>query len=262
MRQSMRQSTLRVVTMLTLILAAAVTARAGEGSLSLAPAVIMLRGTAGQSTTQTMKLTNGASKPFSFDLQAQDVVVRDGRRVFVAAGQLPGSIAATAAFTRRSVTLAPGESVRVDVTVTIPPKPSGRAILALFRGTTKMPRGSAGVTASLGMLLTFALADDVLASTTPLDVRPPTSSSNLTVAQQLSNSGTEPFVAIGTLAIIGRNGTLAGRTQAPPRRLLPGERTDIRAEYAGDLAPGHYRALMTYQLAATSVTSSAEFDVR
>ena len=37
---------------------------------------------------------------------------------------------------------------------------------------------------------------------------------------------------------------------------------DVRAEYAGDLAPGHYRALMTYQFAATSVTSAAEFDVR
>jgi len=95
-----------------------------------------------------------------------------------------------------------------------------------------------------------------------VNVHPPTATSNLAVTQQLINSGPEPFVATGMLAIVSGKGILLGRTPVPARRLLPGERTDVRAEYAGDLAPGHYRALMTYQLAATSVTSAAEFDVR
>ncbi|HXH40756.1 MAG TPA: hypothetical protein VNN08_19145 [Thermoanaerobaculia bacterium] len=253
---------MRVLSIMPFLLALAVAAAAGEGSLSIAPAVVMLRGVAGQSTTQTMKLTNTSSRPFSFDLKAQDIIVRDGHRVFVDAGQIPGSIAASASFSRKSVTLAPGESVRVDVTVTIPVKPSSRAVLALFRGTTKLEHGSIGATVSLGTLLTFALSDEVLSSTTALDVHPPTATSNLAVAQQLANSGNEPFVATGMLAIINSGGTLVGRTPIPPRRLLPGERTDVHAEYAGELARGHYRALMTYQLAATSVTSSAEFDVR
>ena len=253
---------MRALTITTLLLAVAMTAAANDGSLSIAPAVVMLRGVPGQSTKQTMKLTNGSTQPFSFDLMAQDVVVRDGRRVFVDGGQLAGSIAATAAFSRKSVTLAPGESVRVDVTVTIPPRPAVRAILALFHGTTKMQRGSVGTTVSLGMLMTFALSDEVRSSATPLTVHPPTATSNLAVTQQLSNSGSEPFVATGMLAIINGKGVLAGRTPVPPHRLLPGERTDVLAEFAGDLAPGHYRALMTYQLAATSVTSTAEFDVR
>ena len=38
----------------------------------------------------------------------------------------------TAAFSRKSVTLAPGESVRVDVTVTIPANPCARGVLADF----------------------------------------------------------------------------------------------------------------------------------
>jgi hypothetical protein len=253
---------MRLVAIATFILALAMTATAGDGALSVSPAVIILRGVAGQSTTQTMKLTNGTSRSFSFDLEAQDIVVRNGQRVFAAAGQLPGSIAATAAFSRKSVTLGPGESVRVQVTVTIPPKPAGRAILALFHGTTKMQRGSFESTVSLAMLLTFALSDDVVSSSTPLNVHPPTASSNLTATQQLVNSGSEPFVATGMLAIIGTGGALAGRTPVPSHRLLPGERTDIRAEFAGDLPPGHYRALMTYQLAATSVTSTTEFDIR
>ncbi len=253
---------MRILSIMTFLLALAMAAVAGEGSLSISPAVVMLRGAAGQSTRQTMKLTNTSSRPFSFDLKAQDIIVRDGHRVFVDAGQLPGSIAASATFSRKSVTLAPGESVRVDITVTIPAKPASRAVLALFRGTTKLERGSVGATVSLGTLLTFALSDDVLSSTTKLDVHPPTATSNLAVAQELANSGNEPFVATGMLAIVNSRGALVGRTPVPSKRLLPGERTDVRAEYAGDLVPGHYRALMTYQLAATSVTSSAEFDVR
>ncbi len=253
---------MRVLSIATFILAVAVTAAAGGGSLSITPAAVILRGTAGQSTTQTMKLTNGSTLPFSFDLKAQDIVVRDGRRVFVEAGQLSGSVAATAAFSRKSVTIGPGESVRVDVTITIPPKPAARAILALFHGTTKLQRGSIGSTVSLGMLMTFALSDDVLSSSTPLDVHPPTATSNLAVTQQLINSGPEPFVATGMLAIVSGRGILLGRTPVPARRLLPGEWTDVRAEYPGELARGHYRALMTYQFAATSVTSAAEFDVR
>jgi hypothetical protein len=251
-----------VLSITTFILALAVTAAANEGSLSVTPAVVILRGVAGQSTTQTMKLTNGSSQPFSFDLVAQDIVVRDGRRVFVYSGRLPGSIAATAVFSRKSVVVGPGESVRIDVTVTIPQKPPARAILALFHGTTRLQHGSVGSTISLGMLMTFALSDDVLSSSTPLAVHAPTATSNLAVGQQLSNAGREPFVATGMLAIVNSKGALLGRTPVPPRRLLPGERTEVRAEYAGDLAPGHYRALMSYQLATTTVTSVAEFEVR
>jgi hypothetical protein len=253
---------MKAASMMTFLLVVAMNVVADEGSLSVSPAVVMLRGTAGQSTKQTMLLTNGGKQPFSFDLAAQDIVVRDGHRVFLEAGQIPGSIAATAVFSKKSVTLAPGESVRVDVTVTIPKAPSVRAILALFRGTTRLSRGAVGATLSLGTLLTFSLSDDVLSSSTPLQVHPPNASSNLAVAQQFTNSGNEPFVVTDMLAIISGSGALVGRTPVPSKRLLPGEKTDVRAEYPGDLARGHYRALMTYQLAATSVTSAAEFDVR
>src|SRR5579884_1161347 len=72
-------------------------------SLSLSPAVVMTKGGYGQSVTQTMVLTNGTSRPMAFDMMAEDAIVRDGKRVFVPAGELPGSIAATAIFSKQSV---------------------------------------------------------------------------------------------------------------------------------------------------------------
>jgi hypothetical protein len=235
---------------------------ATTGTISVSPAVVMLRGTAGQSTTQTLTVTNGSTQPFSFEMQANDVVIDGGQRRFSPAGQLAGSIAGTAAFSQKFVTVAPGDTKQIDVTVTIPANAAARAIVALFRGTNKLEKNGFNMTASVGTLMTFTLSDDVAMEAQPLAVTPPSASANLTIAQQCTNSGHEPIVAKGMLAIVGGSGNLVGKTALPARRLLPGEKTEIRAEYGGDLAPGHYRALVTYDVESKLVTSSAEFDVR
>src|SRR5215470_9389156 len=92
---------------------------ATAGTLSLSPAVVNLLGEPGESTTQRLVLLNATAVPVSFDLAAEDVVVRGGKRVFVPAGEITGSIAATAVFSRKSVTVKPGESAAVDVTMTL-----------------------------------------------------------------------------------------------------------------------------------------------
>jgi hypothetical protein len=251
-----------ILMMLVAGLASAGVLRADE-SMSVSPSVVTLRGEPGQSTKQTLSFTNGASRPLSFEMTAEDAVVRDGKRLFVAAGTLSGSIAATAAFSPKLFTAAPGETVRIDVTITIPQKPAMRAIAVMCHGTTRLGGGPVRMTASVGTLMTFALSGDVIAgAVSPLLVQPPTASSNFTAAQQVSNTGTEPFVATGMLAILDAAGTLAGKQAIPPWRMLPGERTGMHVEYGGDLPAGRYRALVTYDLAGKTLTSSAEFRVR
>ena len=161
------------------------------------------------------------------------------------------------------MTVKPGQSVHIDVTITIPPRPSVRAIAVMCQGTTKLGNGPLRMTASVGTLLTFALTGDVLAATaSALIVQAPTKSSNFSAAQQVSNSGTEPMVATGMLAILNATGTLVGKQEIPSWRMLPGERTDVRVEYGGDLPSGSYRAMVTYDLTDKTLTSSAEFSVR
>lgn len=254
----MRHTFIVIVLMLT-----SLPAFAASGSLSVSPAVVMLQGTPGQSTTQTLTIVNSSDQPFAFDMMAKDAIARNGRRVYVDAGELAGSIAATAVFSRKSVTVAPGERANVTVTVTIPQNPSSRAIVALFHGTTRMKSAGMNATASLGTLMTFALSANATATATPLSVRPPTRTTNLSISQQLVNSGTEPVLARGVLAIINPAGTLVAKQALPARRVLPGENFDVSAEYAGELAAGHYRAFVTYDLQNDkTVTSAAEFDVR
>lgn len=241
----------------------ALTLGAEEGTLSASPAVVMLQGSVGQSTTQTLTVMNASKTVLSFDMVAKDVVVRDGRRVLVDAGELPGSVANTAVFSPKSVTVAPGEKRSVQVTVTIPSDPAARGIVALFHGTTKLQQQGMQVTASLGTLLTFALSENGSAEASPLVVKPPTATSNLSVEQQLSNDGSEPVLARGMLAILNPSGTLVAKQAMTARRLLPGERIDMSAEYGGELQPGRYRALVTYVLQNDkTLTSGSEFDVR
>lgn len=246
-----------------LFLAAATAHAESEGTLTVTPAVVTLRGSLGQSTTQRLVLTNNTSRDFAFEMVAEDVVVRDGKRTFVPAGEIPGSIAATAVFSRKNVAIHPGETVAVDVTVTLPPEARHRGVVAIFRGTTKIIKGTVPMTASIGTLLTFALSDDVAVDAGPLTITPQSSTANLGVRQSCSNSGSEPVVARGVAAILDPSGVLVGRIELEPRRLFPAETTTVEGEYAGELQKGHYRVMLTFDLGGQkSLTRMAEVDVR
>lgn len=235
---------------------------AEDGMLSLSPATVMLRGDHGQSTTQTLTLRNGTSRAFSFDLVAQDVVARDGKRTFADAGSIAGSIAATAVFSRRHVDVQPGESVAVTITVTLPPETDQRAVVAMFRGTNRVMSGNVPITASLGALLTFSVSDAVELSASPLDVRPQSATANLGVSHACTNAGREPLVAKGVMAIVDARGALVGKAVLEPKRLLPGESSDLGGEYAGELDPGKYRVFVTYEYEGKTLTRDAEVEIR
>jgi hypothetical protein len=211
----------------------------------------------GQSTTQSITLANGTDVALAFDLEAKDVVVRDGRRQFVDPGVLPASIAATAVFSVRSVTIPAGGSSTVEVLVTLPPGTSHRAVVALFRGKTRIRN----TVPSLGALLTFTLSEGFRLQPSDLAVETQTASSNLALAAPLANEGDEPLVPKGVAVILDASGALVGRVAFEQHRLLPGERGTVRAEYPGELPPGAYRALATFEYEGRAATREAGFEV-
>jgi hypothetical protein len=193
---------------------------------------------------------------------AQDVVIRDGKRVFVDAGSIPGSIAATAVFSQKAVTVQPGETAAVDLTVTIPLHTEQRAIVALFRGSDRIMRGGTAMSASIGTLLTFSLSDQRAFDTTDVTVVPQSATANASFTAALHNKGAEPLVARGVAAILDGGGKLVGKAPLTTRRLLPGEQTELRGDYQGELPRGHYRVLLTCDAEGQIVTRSAEMEVR
>ncbi len=252
---------MRTCTLLLLLLVSLAAFGGEDGALSLSPAVVMLRGDYGQSTTQTVSLRNGTSRLFSFDLVAQDVILQDGKRTFVDAGSIAGSIAATAVFSQRHVDVQPGDTAAVTITITLPPSTAQRAVVALFRGTNRVMSGNVPLIASVGSLLTFSVSDEVELSATPLQVHPQSAARNLGVTHACTNAGREPLVAKGVLAIVDAHGALVGKSILSPRRLLPGEAADLGGEYAGELDPGKYRVFVTWEYEGKTLTREAEIQV-
>jgi len=233
-------------------------------SLSLSPAVVMTKGNFGQSITQTLLLNNDTPMELQFDMVAEDVRIEDGKRVFVAAGELPGSIAATAVFSSKTVTAKPFSTATVDVRFTMPAGSALRAVVALFRGTDKVPSGQHGVamTASLGTLITFTMSDKFEISPEPIRFGNQTDTSNVTISQWLTNTGAEPVVTEGVVAILNQSGVLVTKAPIAAQRLLPGEHLEFRAEAPLPLEPGKYRVLASYKFEGQTLTQAGDLVLR
>jgi hypothetical protein len=243
-----------LVVLLLAILGGTATAQ----TVTLSPAVVPLGGRPGQSTTQRLTVLNGTNRALSFELVAKDVVIRNGERTFVNAGELANSIAASAVFSTRMVTVPPGEERSVRVTVTLPAQLPCRAVVVLFQGTTRI---SGNATVSIGSLLTFDLAGKVSIAPGDVVADPPTASSNAALKLPVTNSGNEPAVVRGAAAIIGPGGALVGKVALDSRRLLPGETTVLRADYAGELSRASYRVNATIETAQQSWTRTTELNI-
>jgi hypothetical protein len=238
-------------------------AQSAPPSISLSPAVVMAKGNFGQGLTQTLTLTNQTGREFAFELVAEDVVVKDGKRVFVPAGETPDGIAATAVFSQKLVLVKAFSSAAVDLRVTLPPQTSVRALVAMFRGTDKLPTssGAVGMTASLGTLITFNLSENIKLEQEVAHVTPASASANMSITQFIANKGTEPALPEGAAAVINAKGALVGKATFSPQRLLPGERIEFTADYPDQLQPGDYRVLCSFQFEGKTLTNSTDFKV-
>ena len=186
----------------------------------------MVRCKFSQGYTQMLTINNQTQQEFVFEMVAEDVVVRDGNRIFVPAGETPGGIAATAVFSQKQVIVDPGQSASVGVTFTVPPETPLRAAVALFRGVNKVTSGPVRMTASLGTLFTFTVSENVQIEASPVVVSAQSATANLGIFQLLTNTGSEPVIAGGIAALLNESGALVGkasfdRATAPPRRAAP-----------------------------------------
>ncbi len=247
-------------------------------SISLSPAVITAKGSFGQGLTQTLTLSNNTGRDMAFELVAEDVIVKDGKRIFVPAGETANSIAATAVFSTQSAKIKEFSAAAIakdtilvkafssgsaDVRLTLPRETNIRAVTVIFRGTDKLPTASSsvGMTASLGALVTFNLSDNVKLEPEAVRVTPASETANMTISQWIANTGTEPLLPEGMAAVLTAAGGLAGKSAFAPQRLLPGERLEFTTEYSDQLRPGDYRVMCSFQFEGKTLTSDANFKI-
>jgi len=232
-------------------------------TITLTPAVIMVKAKPGQSFSQELTLWNNTINELQFHLDAVDVVVRDGRRVFVPAGELEGSIARYAVFTDNDVKALPGSSVSTTVTVTVPTSPGPRAIACIFQGKTVMgTTNSFAMTASLGSLVTFTVGDDFHLENQPLQVSVDPDAKMITFHELVKNTGSDPVIPKGVIAVTNERGALVARMPVAGKRLLPGESMEFTADHPGLPKTGKYKVMLLMQHESAFFSSSAEFSVK
>jgi hypothetical protein len=233
-----------------------------RSAVSLAPAIVMVRCKLGQSYMQMLTLINQTHQEFVFEMVAQDVVVRDGKRGFVPAGETPHGIAETAVFSQKQVVVKPGQSATVGVTFTVPPETSLRAAVALFRGLNNLLSGGpVMMTGSLGALFTFTVSEDFQIEGSLVAVTAQSATANLGISQVLTNTGSEPVIAGGVAALLNETGTVVGKASFEEQRLLPGEQLTFRAECPAELKTGRYRVFASFQYEDKVITNSRDFTV-
>jgi hypothetical protein len=253
------KSLLRLFACVLLLPLAPATAHAQ--SIILQPAVVPLSGKHGAGVSHILTLRNDSDQAMDFMLQAQDVVVRDGARVFVDAGRVENSVAATAVFDPPAVHVAPHSTASVQARFTLPAVTQQRAVVAMFRGTSRVKTSGRDATLSLGTLFTFTLSDGISVAPGPLRADPPTANANALLRTRLDNNGAEPVVPTGVAVLVDARGGQAGKAAFTPRRLLPGEAAEFSAEYPGDLPPGLYNAIATFDIGGRAVTLTAPLRV-
>ncbi len=232
-----------------------------QASISLSPAVITVRGRPGQSTTQDLTIVNHSANEIRFTLATEDVLVRDGKRSYLPAGQVANGIAASAVATLASIVLKPGEEGSVQVTFTIPPDTGQRAVVALFHGVVSTANGDVGLGSSLGTLVTFNESSDYNVETGPLQASAQTNASNVVLSEELRNSGSEPVMPKGVIVILNASGKRVGKAAFTLQRLLPGERLIFAATNPSQLAPGNYRTLSSFEFEGKVLTSAGQFTI-
>jgi hypothetical protein len=221
----------------------------------------MLRGKPGQSATQTLIISNGLPTAMRFQVEVQDIVVKDGKRVYLPAGRIPSGIASSAVASPASVLVPAGQNASVSVTLTATPDSKQRAVVVYFRSQVAAAQESIGFGASLGALITFNLSDDAKVVSGPIAATPQTTSANVTFSEELENTGNEPVVPKGVVAILDERGKRVAKAAFDAHRLLPGERAMFAVASPAFLSPGRYHALSSFEYEGKVLTNAGEFTV-
>jgi hypothetical protein len=233
-----------------------------QASISLSPAIIMVRCKPGQGTTQTLTIVNHTANEVGFHLETEDVVVREGKRSFSPAGQIANGIAASSVASPSAVVVKAGEEASVQVTFTLPPETGQRAVVTFFRGgIVPSVNGAIGLSASLGTLITFNVSSDYKVEIGPVQASPQTPAANVILSEELRNSGSEPVMPKGVIVILNASGKRVAKAPFISQRLLPDERLIFAATNPAQLPPGHYRTLSSFEFEGKVLTSAGEFTI-
>ncbi|HYY58131.1 MAG TPA: hypothetical protein VE842_12425 [Pyrinomonadaceae bacterium] len=234
-------------------------ARAQQNSLGVTPASVDARVKRGATHTQTYTIFNRTPVRLRFRCSVSDYWYDEqNRRLTGRPGTLPRSASPWVQLSPSEVVVEPNGAATVKAVITVPQSAAGSYYtMPVFEATPDAPAAQptpgteTTATAAIGirfrglLMLTTDTAAEYNVAVLGGKVTPPTESSTLGFDLDVLNRGTAHARVRGVFAILDSSGRMAGRGKVGEKRFLPGQRDAYKADWAGDLAPGRYTAVVT-----------------
>jgi hypothetical protein len=231
-------------------------------SLGLTPAIMDATVKRGATYTNTFTLSNGTGTRLRVRCSVTDYWYDEhNQRVNGRAGTLPRSASSWVQFTPAEFSIEPYISGSVNAVITVPLGAQGGYYTAPTFETENadasdpalLAAGTAQATLTIRfqglLLLTTEDTTEYNVEIMGGQVSPPTASSPLKLNLDVRNRSTAHARVHGVFAVLDASGKLAGHGEIEEKRYMPGQRDFIKTDWAGELAPGHYTALITLSYA-------------
>lgn len=233
------------------------TSHAHGQTLGITPALVDAKVKRGATYSQAFTISNNTSTRLRLRSSAADFWYGEhNERIDALPGTQPRSASTWVQFSPAEQILEPNSSAVVNAVITIPQTAAGGYYTVPIFETEAVDAGLAatiGKTATAAvmirfrglLLLTTEDATEYNVEVVNGRITAPTSSTELKMELDLRNRSTAHASVRGIFAIVDTAGKLAGRGKIEEKRYLPGQRNTLKADWAGQLAPGRYTTIVT-----------------
>jgi hypothetical protein len=254
--------------------------RAQGQSLSITPALVDAKVKRGVTYTKTFTVSNGTATRLRLRCSVADFWYgENNERIDGEAGTLPRSASPWVQFSPAEPIIEPNGSVTVNAIITVPQTAAGGYYTVPIFETEAADRNAPTVknasTAEASIVIRFRgllllTTEDATEYNVEImngSITPPSASSELAMQLDVRNRSTAHVNVRGIFAVLDSTGKLAGRGKMDEKRYLPGQRDWLKTNWAGELKPGHYTAVVTLTYDRTNLDPSTlvyelPFDVK
>jgi hypothetical protein len=276
----MRGSITLLVLALVILLCAFSASDAHGQTLGISPAFVDAMVKRGATYNKVYTIANDTDTRLRFRFSVGDYWYDEhNARVDGRAGTLPRSASLWVQFSPSEVIIEPKSSGTVTAIITVPQTAAGGYYTTpIFEAEAAdspiaQTHSNGAITASIALrfcgllMLTTEDATEYNVEIMGGSVTPPSESAPLEVQLDVNNRSTTHARVRGVFAVLNSDGSLAGRGRVDEKRYLPGQRNVLKAPWAGELARGHYTALVTLTydqggLGAATLVFETPFDVK
>ena len=256
----------------------------GGFGVSLGPSQIRFSGPPGETQEGTVRIWNKSQGPMRFMVEIADLGNENDaagklNRIFPTAGTLPHSCSAWIQLEQNELEVAARSHQDVKFLLAVPPDASGgRASVIFFRGMPSAdksgdaladparPTTTVQIQPRIGVLV-FYEAQGTVQRTGKLEefkVTPPGEESPLVLQYTFENTGNTDILLSGNFYILAPDQALAAKGAINTVRTFPGDRGLTETLWEGELDPGQYHLVASFELGPDSqevIVREANFEV-